>query len=87
MVKERKELVLRGVYQADTNSLVEKFGQTNLREEMACFLGGTGSKMSRRWNRNTSDYRNKSRLGIFNQVQTPYRLHCPLDRVILFYLV
>ena len=51
-VKQPKELVLRGVYQAGPNSLVEKIGQTNAREEMACFLGGTGSKMGRRWNRN-----------------------------------
>jgi hypothetical protein len=43
---------MRGVYQAGSNSLVEKNGQTYWREEMACFLGGTGSKMGRRWNRN-----------------------------------
>jgi hypothetical protein len=50
-VNEPKELVLRGVYRAGPDSLVEKIG-SNLREEMACFLGGTGSKMGRRWNKN-----------------------------------
>jgi hypothetical protein len=51
-VNKPKQLVLHGVFQAGPNSLVEKIEQTNLREEMACFLGGTGSKMGRRWNRN-----------------------------------
>jgi hypothetical protein len=50
-VNEPKELVPRGVYQAGPNLLVEKIGQTNLKEEMPCFLEGTGSKMGRRWNK------------------------------------
>ena len=51
-MNEPKELALLGVYQAGPNSLVEKIGQTSVREGIACFLGGTGSKMVRRWNRN-----------------------------------
>jgi hypothetical protein len=82
-VNEPKEPVMRGVYKAGPNSLVEKIGQINLREEMACVLGGTGSKMGRRWSKNG----NKSGLGMFDQAQAPHRLHCPLYGVILLYLV